>query len=268
MYSDTGGDGPVVVLLHGVLMNGNLWEEVVEGLRDRYRCIVPELPLGAHRTPMPDDAELDLESLAKMVAEFLAELDLRDVTLVCNDWGGAQLVVSPGGSDRVAALVLVSCEAFDNYPPGLPGRLLCLNASLPGGTFLTSQLLRPRWIRHLPFTCGNMTKKRVSNDRFMGWIHPLRHDRKIRRDLDKYLRNVPKKGQLLAWAEQQRSFQGRVLIVWSRDDKLMPPAHAERLAQHYENAELIWVDDSRTLVPIDQPQLLTNHLRTFLTDQR
>lgn len=72
MYSDSGGDGPVVVLLHGVLMNGTLWEEVVEGLRGRYRCIVPELPFGAHRTPMPDDAELDLESLAKVVAEFLA----------------------------------------------------------------------------------------------------------------------------------------------------------------------------------------------------
>ncbi len=64
-----------------------------------------------------------------MIAGFLVELDLHDVTLVCNDWGGAQLVVSPGDSDRVANLVLVSCEAFDNYPPGLPGRLLCLNAS-------------------------------------------------------------------------------------------------------------------------------------------
>ncbi|MCY3633758.1 MAG: alpha/beta hydrolase [bacterium] len=264
MYSDTGGDGPVVVLLHGVLMNGTLWDEVVGGLRDRYRCIVPELPFGAHRTPMPDNAELDLESLAKLVAEFLVELDLHDVTLVCNDWGGAQLVVSPGDSDRMANLVLVSCEAFDNYPPGLPGRLLCLNASLPGGTFLTSQLLRPRWIRHLPFTCGNMTKKRVSNDQFMSWIHPLRHNRKIRRDLDKYLRNVPTKSQLLEWAEQQRSFQGRVLIVWAREDKLMPPAHAEQLAEHFKNSELVWIDNSRTLIPIDQPEVLTTHLERFL----
>ena len=109
--------GPAVVLLHGVLMNGTLWDGVVDRLRGRYHCIVPELPFGAHRTPMPDDADLTLESIAKMVAGFLAELDLHDVTLVCNDWGGAQLVVSPGGSDRVANLVLVSCEAFDNYPP-------------------------------------------------------------------------------------------------------------------------------------------------------
>ena len=106
-----------------------------------------------------------------------------------------------GGSDRVANLVLVSCEAFDNYPPGLPGRLLCLNASLPGGTFITSQLLRPRLLRHLPITFGGLSKKRVPNEQFMSWIQPLRHDPRARRDLDKYLRNVPKKTQLLEWAE-------------------------------------------------------------------
>ena len=166
MYSDTGGDGPVVVLLHGVLMGGSLWDTVVEGLGDRYRCIVPELPFGAHTTPMPDDADLSLPALATQIAEFLTELDLHHVTLVCNDWGGAQLVISPGGTDRVANLVLVSCEAFDNYPPGVAGRLLCRTAALPGGTFLTAQLLRPRRIRHLPVTFGALSKRPVPDDLF------------------------------------------------------------------------------------------------------
>ena len=98
MYSDTGGSGPPVVFLHSVLMNGSLWNDIVDPLRDRYRRLVPELPFGAHGTTMPDGADLKLESLVTMVARFLAELDLRNVTLVCNDWGGAQLVVSPGGS--------------------------------------------------------------------------------------------------------------------------------------------------------------------------
>ena len=245
-------------------MNGSLWDGLVDDLRGRYRCIVPELPFGAHRTPMPDDADLSLESIAIMIAEFLVELDLHDVTLICNDWGGAQLVISPGGSDRVANLVLISCEAFDNYPPGLPGRLLCLNAFLPGGTFMSVQLLRPRWIRHLPLTFGNMSKKRVPNDLFMNWIRPARHDRRVRRDLNKYLRRVPKKSQLLEWAGQQRSFRGPVLIVWAREDKLMPPAHATRLAEHFENSQLVWIDDCLTLVPIDQPEILAGHLRQFL----
>ena len=224
-----------------------------------------ELPFGAHRTPMPDEADLTLESLARRVADFLAELDLRDVTLACNDRGGAQLVVSPGGSNRVANLVLVSCEAFDNYPPGLAGRLLCLNASSPGGAFLTAQLFRPRFLRELPIAFGALSKKRVPEEQFLSWIEPLRCDPKIRRVLDKYLRSVPKTAQLLDCAEQQRAFAGRVLAVWAREDKLMPPGYARRLADSFENSELVWLEDSWTLIPIDQPEVLTAHLKRFLT---
>ena len=213
---------------------------------------------------MPDDADLSLPALATMIAEFLTELDLHHVTLVGNDRGGAQLVISPGGTDRVANLVLVSCETFDNYPPGVAGRLLCRTTTLPGGTFLTAQLLRPRWIRHLPVTFGALSKRRVPDDLFRNWIHPLRHNPKARRDLTKYLRNVPEPQQLLEWADQQRTFTGAVLIIWARHDKLMPPSHAERLADHFPNTQLEWIDDSRTLIPIDQPQTLTDHLHTFL----
>lgn len=264
MYSDTGGDGPVVVFLHGVLMNGTLWDSVVHDLQPGYRCIVPELPFGAHSRPMPVAADLALGALAIRIASFLEELQLRDVTLVCNDWGGAQLVVWPGGSQRVANVVLVSCEAFENYPPGVPGRLLRGSAFVPGGIFLAAQSLRPRWIRHLSFTFGRLSKNGVPDNLFLSWIAPACRDRKVRRDLGKYLRAAPTRAQLLDWAERQRAFRGHVLIVWAREDTLMPPSHAERLAAHFENAELVWVDDSRTLIPIDQPATLARHLRCFL----
>ena len=146
----------------------------------------------------------------------------------------------------------------------MPGRLLCLNAALPGGTFLTAQLLSPRWIRHLPVAFGALSKRRVPDDLFRSWIHPLRHNPKVRRDLDKYLRNVPELKQLLEWADQQRTFAGPVLIIWARHDKLMPPTHAERLAEHLQNTQLIWIDNSRTLIPIDQRKTPTDHLHTFL----
>ena len=42
------------------------------------------------------------------------------------------------------------------------------------------------------------------------------------------------------------------------------PTHAERLADHFQNTQLVWIDDSRTLIPIDQPKTLTDHLHTFL----
>ena len=103
MYSYSGGDGPVVVLLHGVLMNGTLWDTVVADVRDRYRCIVPELPFGAHPTPMPDDADLSLPALATMIAGFLTELDLRHVTLVCNDPPSPSAPCRSGGFPRASS---------------------------------------------------------------------------------------------------------------------------------------------------------------------
>lgn len=51
-YEDTGGDGPVLVLLHGLTMDGSLWRKVVPGLAPDYRRVVPTLPLGGHRRPM------------------------------------------------------------------------------------------------------------------------------------------------------------------------------------------------------------------------
>lgn len=86
-YEDTGGSGPVVVLLHGLVMDGSVWRHVVRELRADHRCVVPTLPVGGHRRPMRADADLSLHGLAKLQAEFLEALDLRDVTLVGNDLG-------------------------------------------------------------------------------------------------------------------------------------------------------------------------------------
>ncbi|MFF1815309.1 alpha/beta fold hydrolase, partial [Streptomyces sp. NPDC058251] len=45
-YADTGGDGPVLVLLHGLLMDASLWDGVVADLSADHRCVVPTLPRG------------------------------------------------------------------------------------------------------------------------------------------------------------------------------------------------------------------------------
>lgn len=132
-YEDTGGGGPVVVFLHGLLMDGAQWRHVVADLRRDFRCVLPTLPMGAHRRPMHPDADLSLRGLGRIIADFLAATDLSDVTLCFNDWCGAQVMIADGQKDRVGRLVLVWCEAFDNYPPGIPGRLAALSAKAPGG---------------------------------------------------------------------------------------------------------------------------------------
>ncbi|MBM7441161.1 alpha/beta fold hydrolase [Streptomyces sp. HB132] len=263
-YEDTGGDGPVVVLLHGVAMNGSLWRHVVAGLRPDFRCVVPTLPLGGHRRPMRPDADLTVLGVAHLVAEFLDELDLEDVTLVMSDWGGAQALVAEGRDRRIGRLVITSCEAFDNFPPGLPGRNLYAAAKAPGGLRLAFALLKLKPARRLPMTWGWMSRRPVPHDVMDDWFRPLWTSAAIRRDLRAYVLGVPPRDELLAWAQALRTFDRPALVVWAAEDKVMPPAHGRRLADLLPEGELVEVADSYTLIPEDQPQRLTEAIRGFV----
>ena len=261
-YEDTGGGGPVVVLLHGLVMDGSLWRHVVADLRSDYRCVVPTLPLGGHRRPMRPDADLSPRGIARLVGEFLERLDLREVTLVQNDHGAA-LVLAGERPERIARLVLVSCEAFDNYPPGLPGKTVALVARLPGGLNALAQPMRLRALRRLPLALGWMTKRPVPHEVTDAWLRPLLTQREIRRDLIKYVRTGTKRDMIEA-TERLRSFDRPALVIWAAEDRVMPPDHGRRLAQLLPRGQLVEISDSYTLIPEDQPAELARALRDFL----
>src|SRR5579884_2496355 len=109
------GTGPAVVLNHGLLVSGRVWERVIPELAPRARVIVPDLPLGSHTSPMDADADLSPRGLAALIAELIERLELTDVTLVGNDTGGAlcQLVVAHHPA-RIGRLVLTNCDAFED----------------------------------------------------------------------------------------------------------------------------------------------------------
>ena len=79
-YQDAGA-GPVVVLVHGAHMNASVWDQVAAGLRADHRCVVPTLPLGGHRLPMPAAADMSPVGVAALLGELLEVLDLDEVTL-------------------------------------------------------------------------------------------------------------------------------------------------------------------------------------------
>ncbi|MFJ1602200.1 alpha/beta fold hydrolase [Streptomyces sp. NPDC088253] len=263
-YRDTGGDGPVLVLLHGLMMDASLWDETITELAADHRCVAPTLPLGAHRHGMRADADLSLPGVARLVAEFLDRLDLRDVVLVGNDTGGALVQLMMGdGAARVAGVVLVSCDAFDNFPPGLTGRTLVLSGRLPPrlfGMFMQQMRLRP--LRRLPVAFGWLTLR--GDAATARWIRPVLERPEIRRDAVRTLRAAAADtGLLLAAAERLPGFDRPALIVWARGDRVMPPEHGRRLAALLPRGRLVEIDDSYTLVPLDRPTELARAIREF-----
>jgi pimeloyl-ACP methyl ester carboxylesterase len=264
-YTDTGGDGPVVVFVHGLMMDASLWDELIAGLSSAHRCVAPTLPLGAHRRAMKPDADLSLPGIARLVEEFLDQLGLTDVTLVGNDTGGAvvQLLMAEG-TPRVSGAVLVSCDAFDNFPPGLTGKTLVAAGKLPPGMFgLFMQQLRLRPVRRLPIAFGWLTKR--GDAATARWIRPVLTQPAIRRDTVRVLRAIAADKRLLVRAaESLPSFDHPALIVWARRDRVMPPEHGTRLAKLLPHTRLAEIDDTYTLIPLDQPTQLTHLLRQFL----
>jgi pimeloyl-ACP methyl ester carboxylesterase len=265
-YTDTGGDGPVLVLLHGLMMDASLWDGVIAELPSGLRCLAPTLPLGAHRHPMRPDADLSPPGIARLVAEFMDRLDLGDVTLVGNDTGGAlvQLLMAEGAA-RVSRAVLVSCDAFGNFPPGLTGKTLVASGRLSPrmfGVFMQQMRLRP--VRRLPIAFGWLTKR--GDAVVTRWMGPVLTQPAIRRDTVRVLRTVAaaaRGGLLVEAAERLPEFKHPALVVWASEDRVMPPEHGGRLAALLPDGRLVEIEDSYTLIPLDQPARLAAIIGEF-----
>ena len=264
-YQDTGGDGPVIVLLHGLMMDASLWDGPIADLSADHRCVAPTLPLGAHRHPMHADADLSLPGIARLVAEFLDRLDLHDVTLVGNDTGGAlaQLLICDGAAG-VGQVVLASCEAFGNFPPGLTGKTLAITGRLSPRLFgLFMQQMRLRAVRRLPIAFGWLTMR--GDAATARWMQPVMTQPGIRRDAVRTLRAAAADpGLLIKAADCLPGFTRPALVVWASEDRVMPPEHGRRLAELLPHGRLVEVADSYTLIPLDQPARLAQIIREFI----
>jgi pimeloyl-ACP methyl ester carboxylesterase len=262
-YQDT-GDGAPLVLLHGLMMDASLWDGPIADLSADHRCITPTLPLGAHRHAMRPGADLSLPGVARLAAEFLDRLDLQDITLVGNDTGGAlvQLLIRDG-APRVGRVVLVSCDAFDNFPPGLTGKALVLAGKLPPAMFgMFMQQMRFRPMRRLPIAFGWLTMR--GDAATARWLKPVLTQPEIRRDAVRMLRAAAGDSHLLVEAaERLPGFNHPALVVWAAGDRVMPPEHGRRLAELLPQGRLVEVGDSYTLIPLDQPARLAQIIQDF-----
>lgn len=253
------GDGPPVVLVHGYLVDGRLWDGVVDRLADRFRCLAPDWPLGAQQVAMKPDADLTPYGIAALISSFLAELDLNEVTIVGNDSGGAmsQVLVSCH-PERIGRLALTNCDTHENFPPGVFKALPPI-ARLPGGMPL---LAAPFRIGALARAAFSPFARSIPPQLISSWMEPGLHDPGVRHDLRKVTAGMHKRYTLEA-AERLRGSQLPILLAWAPGDRFFPISYAERLAAEVGNARIVRIPDAKTFVPLDQPQRLAEEIAQF-----
>jgi pimeloyl-ACP methyl ester carboxylesterase len=260
-YEKSGpADGRPLVFVHGYGMGASLWRPLTERLATRgFTCIAPTWPLGAHPEPMREGAELTMESVAATVAELLEALELDDVVLVGNDTGGAiAQIVATSAPDRLGALVLTSCDAFERFPPLILKPLVAAAKSRLTFRAATAPL-RTRLARKQAY--GALAHADIDH-LVVEWIRPGFADARIREDLRRFTASLHRQTTVDAGARLP-SFAKPALIAWSADDAFFPLEDAHRLAETLPNARLEVIEGARTFSMIDQPDVLTGLIAEF-----
>lgn len=255
------GQGKPVVFVHGFLVDGRLWDGVVDALSDRFRCLAPDWPMGAQQVAMSPEMDLSPPGIAGLIAEFLTKLDLEDVTIVGNDSGGAMSqVLATTHPGRIGCLVLTNCDTHENFPPGIFKAMPAL-AKLPGGMQVMSAPFRVPALARRAFAPFAETK--IPDGLVASWMHPSISDSGVRRDAKKFTAGMNKRHTLEA-AEKLRRTDLPLLLLWAPGDKFFPLKYAERLASEVPNSTLVQIPDAKTFVPLDQPKRLADEIAKFV----
>lgn len=248
---------PPVLFVHPFLMDGSLWSGVADLLAAQgIRSYAPDWPLGAHRTPMKPGTDQSPRGVAKQILLFIEALDLRDVTLVGGDTGGAlcQFLLDTDPS-RIGRVVLTNCDAFDTFPP-FPFNVIFFLLKSEMRMKLNLQPMRWRAFRHSPLGLGLLANK-LDPAQTRAWIEPSLSNKAIRKDAVTFLKAAKPK-DLLDVSTRLSRFAGPVTIVWGTADRAFKTTLGRRLQHAFGNAHFVEVPNAKTLVSLDAPEQLAD----------
>lgn len=257
------GEGDPVLFVHGLLVDGRLWDGVAERLSERFRCLVPDWPMGSHRIALDPDADLTPPGFARMIASFIEAVGLERATVVGNDSGGAMSqILAANHPERVERLVLTNCDTFEHFPP-FPFSLMPRLARLPGGMTLLAAPFRIGAIARA--TYGLLSERPLPPELVGSWLRPSLTDPAIKRDAGKVTGGAHKRHTLAA-AETLRGFPRPVRFAWGANDRFFRISDAERLAAMVPDGRVESIADARTFAPLDQPERVAESIAGFMQE--
>lgn len=251
-YTDTGGDGPPVLLLHAFPLSSAAWEPQIESLSDRFRFIAPDL-MGFGASTAPDDeASYTMDSYADDAAALLDDLGLDKVVLVGLSMGGyIAFAFLRRHGDRVRALVLADTKAEADPPEGLEKRTNQQAQVRAEGTAgliegLSGALLGEATREKKPDVVEATKKLMAANPPagFIGGLEGMKGRPDSTGDLASI--NVP------------------TLVIVGENDAVTPPEAARKLHEHIGGSRLVVIPEAGHLSNLEAPEAFTGALAEFL----
>lgn len=255
------GTGPAMLMVHGNPTWSFYYRHLIKAFSGHFRCVVPD-HMGCGFSDKPQDYAYTLENHIQNLEKLVSFLQLKDITLVVHDWGGA---IGMGFATRhphlIKRLIVLNTAAF--LSEDIPKRIaLCkagrlgeflvrgLNGFAWPATFMASKRGLSSEVKKAYLAPYNSWENRVAVSRFVQDIplddkHPTwKTLQKIENDLPKV--TVPK------------------LIVWGGKDFCFNRGFFERWLSIYPDAEAHWIADAGHYVLEDAPKKAIESMVNFI----
>jgi pimeloyl-ACP methyl ester carboxylesterase len=269
------GDGPPLVLVHGLMTSSYSWRFVLEPLAKRYRVLVPDL-IGSGATDKPLDMVYSVANVARFLAAYVRAVSREPVYLVGNSLGGLYAVraLLDEGASLARRFVLI-------HAPGYPSaRARALNAALGGplvGAAARSLVARVchRWPR--AFVAKNvhyLRKDMMSEEeaaeygRLFATMDGARVFTRILRESVDPREHAAIIAELRARASSGKAFVCPTRILYARKDVMVPAAFGPMYHADLPGSELVWIDDASHFVQVDAPERTVQEITSFDAPER
>lgn len=236
-FIDT-GDGPTVILLHGLFGKVSMWKRAVESLRKNFRVVVPRLPI----FDLPAD-HVSIKNLSAHLHEFIEWHHLDDIYLVGHGIGGQLALMYASEHPRIVNKIVVS----------------------GAGLFQNEELEE---IIHSDVDVSEVVDERVKSAFYNSYLALPALVSEIQRTIGNESRRANIESLVKTSSEDSlesllNKIDHRVMLLWGLEDKITPPGVTFHFHDFLSNSEIRFIEKCGHLPMIEEPEKFVKHLASF-----
>lgn len=258
-YTDRGGGEPVV-FLHGTPSYSYAWRNIIGPVEAAgYRTIAYDL-LGYGASERPLDRDTSVTAQVGLLAAFLDQLGLSDVTLVAHDIGGAIAQrFALAWPERVRRLMLIDTVSYDSWPSSTWRAII--DDHLETYASMSPESFEDMLTRQLTMTVANPAA--MSGETLAGYLAPHRSPIGRQSFFEHQVRHYDSR-HTAEITGRLRKLRTPTKILWGAEDRWQNVAYAGRLVSDLPNARLTIVPNAGHFLTEDAPNRVVIELLTFL----
>lgn len=250
------GSGPPLLFLHGNPTWSFLYRELINGLSDRYRCVAPDYPGFGLSHPAPGYGYTPAEH-AIVVERLVQRLNLDDVTLMVQDWGGPiGFAVATRHPDRFSAFVIGNTWAWPKSDPGTQ-----VFSRLLGGP-IGGYLIRHRNVFVEKIIPGNVKRRKLPPEVMDAYRGPFPTP-DSRRPIQVFPHEILGSRPFLAQIEQglAKLRDRPALLVWPTKDIAFKEPERKRWEQTFPNHQTVILEGAGHYIQEDAADEIIGAIR-------